>query len=431
MQKYIRSRCRRNTTPFLLILALMLRKILLSTWWWLGLLLLMAASSLWSRALLSYFTMLFLASCLLQMKDRSPLRQLFTSPFAWSMWLLFLIPAFSGIWSDNTANWLRLILIKLPYLFMPLAFFAMPVLKQRDWNIFSGLVVLLLCIACGWSVWQYLQSPLSIQQLYLAAKTLPVWMGDDHLRFSWLLVVVMIAAIHLFHHAHTKWLQWTALAAAMFFFLFMHLLAARTGLLLSYLFFAGYLIWQLRNRFKQYNAVLLLLILAITTLAWAFLPTLQNRFSYLRYTYTQTNTAYVAGSVDGNRLLSLKAGWHILQHHPFGIGLGDVQLAVNAWYEERYPKMLAEDKLFPSNEWLIHGCVAGWPGVILFSIAIFFPLLSNAVRHNFFLFILIVFNLLIAFTDSSLEGQFGVFIHTFTLLWWWQWVQSKKDNFAA
>lgn len=409
----------------------MLRKILLSTWWWLGLLLLMAVSSLLSRALLSYFTLLFLTGCLLQLKDWSLLRKLVTSPFSWSMWLLFLIPAVSGIWSDDSSNWLRLMLIKLPYLFMPLAFFAMPVLKQRDWNIFSSLVVLLLCIACGWSVWQYLQSPLSMQQLYLAAKTLPVWMYDDHLRFSWFLVVVMMAAVYLFHHAHINWLKWTAFAAAMFFFLFMHLLAARTGLLLSYIFFIGYWIWQLRNHFKKSNVFFLLLILSITILAWGLLPTLQNRFSYLKYTYTQRSALYVPGSVDGNRMLSLKAGWYILKSHPFGIGLGDVQPTVNAWYEAQHPEMLAEDKLFPSNEWLIHGCVAGWPGVIFFSIAIFAPLFNSIVRRNFFLLTLILFNLLIAFTDSSLEGQFGVFIHTFSMLWWWQWVQSKKDNFAA
>ena len=314
---------------------------------------------------------------------------------------------------------------------MPLAFFTMPSIKLREWNYFSGLIITVFLIACSWSIYQYAQSPASIQQLYLAAKTLPVWMGDDHLRFSWFLVVVMMAAVFLFHHAHTKWLKWSALAAALFFFLFLHLLAARTGLLLSYLFFGGYLLIQLRNRFKKQNTILFFLIVLIATLAWMLLPTLQNRFSYLRYTYTLKNTPYVPGSVDGNRLLSLKAGWHILENHPFGIGLGDVQPAANAWYEERHPKMLPDDKLFPSNEWLIHGCVAGWPGILLFSIAIFAPLFSRAVRSNFFMLTLSAFVILAALTDSSLEGQFGIFIHTFSLLWWQQWVQSKKDNFTA
>lgn len=400
-------------------------------WWGLALLLLMAIAAITSRALLSIFSVLFFLICFFHVNWKQFRQLFFNNPFMWGMASLFFVSAVSGIWSNDTDQWLRLMVIKLPYLLMPLAFVAIPAYKWEAWKKFTWLLIFFVLLACSWSVWQYWGARFDIEQRYLAAKILPVLMDNDHLRFSWLIVLVMIAAMYLFEHATLMRDKIASLGAVILLFIFLHVLAARTGLLLAYLFFFGYLMIHFRTGLKCYVQYIFLLIALTSIAAWFAFPTLQNRFSYLRYTYTKSSTEYVAGSVDGNRWLSLQAGWHVLSKHPWGVGLGDIRAELLNWYNLHHPGMAAEDQLTPANEWIIHGCIAGWPGVILFSIAIFAPFFYQSVRRSFYLVSLSFFAILIALTDSSLEGQFGIFIYTFSMLWWWLWEKSKKDNFVV
>jgi hypothetical protein len=120
-------------------------------------------------------------------------------------------------------------------------------------------------------------------------------------------------------------------------------------------------------------------------IAWYLFPTFQNRIKYFVYdfSYVKSNT-YLPGANDGNRVLSLKAGAHILQQHPLGIGAGDVTDSTLHWYHTHIPNMLTTDQLvLPSSEWLIYGAATGWPGIIVFTIVMFAPLLIAAIRNHF------------------------------------------------
>lgn len=392
---------------------------------WLWLLLLMAAASLFSRALLSFSTALLAIVCLTQTHWRTFFVQLRKEPAAWCMLLLFFIPALSGLGSSDINTWAVLMLIKLPYLFMPLAFFAMPPVTEKQWQQWVGLLLLLLVGACLWSVLHYVPQMQSIHQSYLSAKTLPVLMDNDHLRFSWLLSVGMLGALRGWDTAEHKLHRRLALAAVLLIFMFLHLLAARTGLLLAYFFGLGYVLTQRRFGSRRYNVLAFMLIIAVAIVALLSVPTLQNRWKYLRYTYQHGVGNYLPGSTDGNRWLSLRAGWEVLQQHPWGVGLGDVRSVIFQWYDTHYPGMQETDKQFPANEWLVHGCAAGWPGVLLFTVALVAPFFSPVFRKNIWGTLLLAGNIGIALTDSSMEGQLGIFIHTFTLLWWWQWLRLK------
>jgi hypothetical protein len=87
--------------------------------------------------------------------------------------------------------------------------------------------------------------------------------------------------------------------------------------------------------------------------------------------------------------------------------------------------MKETDKLYPSSEWIVYGGMAGWPGVILFTAIILFPLSIRYIRHRFFWIMLHVTAMLGFTVETSLEMQHGVFIYAFFVLWWWKWLQPS------
>ena len=109
-----------------------------------------------------------------------------------------------------------------------------------------------------------------------------------------------------------------------------------------------------------------------------------------------------------------------------GVGFGDIKNEVEKFYVANFPQMSENDRILPSSEWMIYGSGTGWPGLILFSFAMLFPLFVKKLRKNIFW---ISLNIFIAFSylfDIGLEVQFGVFVHSFMLLWWYKWLQLKE-----
>lgn len=163
-------------------------------------------------------------------------------------------------------------------------------------------------------------------------------------------------------------------------------------------------------------------------IAWFLFPTFQNRIKYNVYDLTNVRQQkYLHGSNDGNRILSLKAGWTILKRHPFGVG-ADIIDETYQWYDNNASGLLEKERLFPASEPLMYGGFLGWSGVLLFFLAMLLPFFEKIRTKVFFWFslnIVICFSLLF---DIGLENQFGVFIYCFFLLWWWKWFQQPKST---
>jgi O-antigen ligase len=210
------------------------------------------------------------------------------------------------------------------------------------------------------------------------------------------------------------------------FVIYLHVLSARTGLVSVYFFFLCFTVYLAIQRRKSFFIILAGLI-AVAVTSWWLFPTLRNRVKYIVYDFSflkSNNT--IPGTSDANRLISLKAGWHILRENPFGVGAGDVRDEANKWYMANVPAMAESDKLFPSSEWMVYGDIAGWPGVLLFNIVIILPLFIKQVRHRFFWVMLIAMAIGCCLVETTLEIQFGIFIYCFTILWWWKWLRFQN-----
>lgn len=389
----------------------------------------MMTALFFSRAMLSVAMMFFVAASFLHKEPREQLRRFVSSPLLWGMSLLFFLPLISGLWSGDKTQWLDTVRIKLPLLFLPLAFAAPFSFTQRRWNMLAWIFILLVLGGTCWSFFHYSANAAAINEGYLSAKSMITPLGNDHVRFSWLISLAVLFCGWLYFRGGLKvWEKYFVMAVAVWLIIFLHLLAARTGLLS---FYTGLLIvvaWLIQNRLSRlYGLTLLLVCLALPLIAYYTVPTFKNKVKYFRYEWEHiSGSGYLPGSNDGVRLISMKAGWSIMKENPaLGVGFGDVMPASRVWYGSASPQMLESDKIFPSSEWLMYGAGCGIPGFILFTGIMCIPFFTRT-KHGLTWLILNTTAALSFMADIGLEVQYGIFTYSFIVLWWWKRLTPEK-----
>jgi len=393
---------------------------------------LMLVSLFTSRFLLSVSFILFL---LLTCFHKNIIQQLiffFQNPFLLGIGFLFFIPFVSFLWSEDRNMWMHFARIKLPLFLFPVAFAGKWQLSLKQWKYVAVVFIFIVFAGCCWSLWQYEQNMHTIHEQYLKAKLIPTPLENDHVRYSLVVVIAVICLVLLLqkYRLETKWFM--LLFAAVFFIVYLHILSARTGLISLYFFLTGYFFYlSLKLRRTKWLIVFFMVVIAMPVAAWLIFPTFQNRIRYNLYDLSNVRSnKYISGSNDGNRILSLRAGWNVLQENPFGVG-SDVVKKTYEWYDNNVPQMLKSERLFPSSEPLMYGGFGGWIGLILYFIIMVLPLFERLKTNYFFWCIL---NLSMAFSllfDIGLEAQFGVFIYAFIVLWWWKWFAILPENKAS
>ena len=390
----------------------------------------MIAGLFLSRAMLSITTILFLLVCFI--RNRTVLiDHLVTIPkLPASLCLLFAIPFVSGLWSTNLQEWWKIVQVKLPLLLFPLAFVLPFHFEKKHWRQLS--MFFLFCVFTGtcYSVFQYLANMSALHEAYLKANVIPTPLSGDHIRFSLTVSIAVLLCFFLNEKTKVRRQKIILISLITWFTAYLHLLSARTGLLCLYTIFIGYifrLFFTSKNHKMAFAGIAALIVIPLVS--WWLFPTLQNRIRYLRYDFDfAKNASYLPGATDGNRVLSLKSGWHILKQNPFGVGAGDVRTATDAWYAQHVPSIQSTDKLYPSSEWLVHGAFGGWIGVVLFTVFILYPFFIKSIKARFCWCLLNTLFILSILFDTGLSTQYGVFIHVFAILCWWKWSAEELQN---
>ena len=395
-----------------------------------ALMIIMMAALFFSRALLSISMAAFILVCLFHSGIKKQITQFFASPLLWGMSLLFFLPLLSGLWSNDKEEWSMIVLIKLPLAALPLAFAGPSNFSKRQWNRLAFAFIILVTAGTIWSMFHYVSDATAINEQYLKAKTLITPLKNDHVRFSWLVSVAILLAAWLFRSniRENRKLSWMLAITAVWLVLFLHLLAARTGLLFFYMMLAGTLIWLLVKKVKAvYSIALFIFLLAIPLLAYKALPSFQNRVKYFLYEFEYfKKTHYLPGANDAVRIISIKAGWGIMQQQPLtGVGFGDIIGSSKKWYAVNYPEMLETDKIYPASEWILYGAGCGVPGFLIFALVMIIPFFIKTKDQLLWLLLnsTAAFSLLF---DPGLEVQFGVFIYSFPVLWFYKWLLPEK-----
>lgn len=381
-----------------------------------------------SRTFLSVSMMVFILVAFSHSGLKKQLCTFLQTPLLWGMSLLLLIPLLSGLWSDDKQQWLDIIRIKLPLLFLPLAFAGPFVITKKQEELLAFIFITLITTGTLWCMYHYLQHTNEVNEGYLRAKSILTPLENDRVRFSWLVSVAILLAgwLAIEKQKEKKTISVVLMIVTGWLVFFLHILAVRTGLFSFYLILLVSAIWLIIKKInRRYGISLLVLLFVLPLIAYFFIPTFQNRLKYIKYDFEYFKKAhYLSGGNDAIRVISVRAGWNITKENPLtGAGFGDIMSETKKWYGSNYPQMTEEDKIYPGSEWMMHGAGSGIPGLLIFTIVMFVPFfvrvkekllwrLMNGTAAFSFIF------------DIGLEVQFGVFAWSFIVLWWWKWLKK-------
>jgi hypothetical protein len=326
-------------------------------------------------------------------------------------------------WSQDKTEWMRILQIKVPLLLLPLLSLPLAHLGVKATRMMLYWMGGTLGFSMSRTVWYYLRHMQESATGYLQAKVLPVDLGNDHVRYGWLLALVFAGGLYLLASTRyqkeydRKWL----VALLVFIFIFQHLLASKTGLAGTYLALTLFIVMERQRAWVRRTAWLLL---TVPLAAWALLPTFRNRLRFVRWDFQHySRGAYAEGLSDAPRVASVKAGWDIWKDHPWlGCGFGDIRTEATKWYTRNTPALKEYEQILPSNEFILYGAAGGIAAFFLFSMAVLCPFFIRGLRRSFFW---LSFNLLAVagFTyEIALETQFGIFIYAFLGCWLHAWL---------
>jgi O-antigen ligase len=360
-----------------------------------------------SRALVSFASVLIVVPFLFNYRK-------IKTGYWLAMLLIFLPVIVSGYWSADKDLWWNSLVVKLPLITMMLGLSAVA-MTDKQWTENVWAFLLIISIGCCWSLWQYANNFMAIHEAYLKAKTLPTPADNDHIRFSWLVVTAVLLGIRCVLREKQKTMRVILAMVIGFLIIYLHILAAKTGLICLYAGCFIYILYAVVIQKKWKIAVgVLAFTMAAAALCYFTMPTLRNRVRYVVYDFSNYSKGNIMpGYTDASRWLSIRAGYAITKEHPItGVGFGDVLGEVEQWHQKNHPASLAYERFLPANQWLVYGAGSGWPGLICFTSGLLL-LLYTTTSKNSLSFLLSLISLIPFLIDDTLEGQYGAVILAF------------------
>jgi len=371
---------------------------------------LMWGGLLWSRALLSISFILFVALSVV-FEGKKSLQMIKESFWLQTMLALVLVYSISGFWSEDKAQWVKTVQVKLPLLFMPFTLGVLVNISRETYNkllyVFVGLVV----ISTGWSYIFYFLTE-NIALTYLQAKVLPVPMYDDHVRFSWLVVVVFMLLIDRILKVTEKRERLILLSLLAYLVVYLHVLAAKTGVLGLYIVMAIFL-WKWVSGKRRFLGLMLMLLVPVVS--WFLLPSFQSRLRFILWDFQNYSRGnYTEGLSDAPRILSFQAGAAIVKSNFLtGVGSGDVLHQTIEWYQNNAPFLKPYEQLLPCNQILMFVCGGGILMGLMGLIFFLTPFWIKGFKKNALWLAFHTVALFGFMYEIGLEVQNGVFIYIF------------------
>jgi hypothetical protein len=405
----------------------MMQRVLKNKWqedWVSAMLVLLFAGLLVSRALVSLASVAMLLPFLFSFKQR-----FVDHKYIWAIGLILLPVIISGLWSNDKTLWWNSVSVKLPLLTMMLGLITTPLSKQR-WMQVAWSFVIIISLGCCWSLFQYALNLSYIQAAYLQAKVMATPSDNDHIRFSWMVIIAIVLGIRCLKAELHKAKQFVLSGLLISLVLYLHILASKTGLVCLYLGAFIYLCDAILIKKNTKAGIgILLAISAVAFICYTQMPTLRNRIRYVLYDFENYSKGnFMPGYNDAARWLSIKAGYQITNENPLsGVGFGDMLSTVDQWHQKNHPNSFDYERFLPANEWLVYGTGSGWPGMICFSFG-FILLLFYSTKKNIESVVLTVVSIFPFLIDDTLEGQYGVVLLAFIAFFGQQKITEQIKN---
>ena len=347
----------------------------------------------------------------------------------WQLWpifgslsLVFLLHLIQGLNTDaaNMGEYGKDVVLQLPFLLLPLAFWLLPAMPGRYLRGLWLLLVAMTLLAAAGATINYLLHASAINESYLHSKVLPT--EPDHIRFS-LLITLSIAAgtLLLAHNAvRQTWRPWV-IGAIVALALFLHLLAVRSGEMTFYALGGLAVLWLvLRERqWKQAGMVTAMLVL-LPVLSFVAFPTFRNKVYNTQEDVgkvKQTNSSEGKNFSIAARVYSYKAALAIWADNKLvGVSKADLESEMAKRYASLYPEMGSEFYILPHNEYLYILAAYGALGLLVFCVGLFY-LVWWARRKHAPLLLAQYGSIALSFlVEYTLETQIGLAFVVFFLL---------------
>ncbi len=290
--------------------------------------------------------------------------------------LYFGMSFLSLLWTNDKAIWVDRIINILPLLTGPLCIAVLPRLRNKYIIILSYLFVAVAAIVSMAVMINYLMHFDQINGSYLSASSIPTPM--DHIRFSLALVIACVIAWYLYNQRIDPMIsvfnRVLMVLLCLFFITMIHIIASRSGLLAFYLIAISDIVFFSKKIKRKHTVALLIIgLLCMPYLAYCFLPSLQNKFRYVEEDLGIYQLKYrsMDNFSDSRRLTSIVEGVSVWKENFWlGVGLGDVNSAMEIRYRQNYPDWDPKTYILPHNQWIYTGAAIGVFGIVFLGLVL-------------------------------------------------------------
>src|SRR5690606_26794011 len=252
-------------------------------------------------------------------------------------------------------------------------------------------------------------------------------MDGDYIRFTLALVLSIPLALFLLLSGLHKPVKKSLRVFLIFWILaaivYIHLQAAKSGLIGLYLTGLFYLIVALRK--GKYPKLILsgfVIGLLVLILAALKLPNVESQIKRTKYEYEVWSSGdvsrYNKTASFIPRLNSYEVAWVVIKNNwLLGTGAGDIETTLSKNYNELFPSFVKRRQLIPHNQFLYTAVAVGLPLTAILILMVAFPF-TQQLGHRIFTWpsgIVLFASLLI---EAMLEVQYGVFVYLFFTLFW-------------
>jgi hypothetical protein len=318
--------------------------------------------------------------------------------------VFFLVILLSGINSENKAQWLTFLQIKIPFLILPIAFCAFDFFDRAFISkillaFVTCMMVSAICVLC-----HYAMHYSEITQRIASGGIVPV--PFSHIRYTLLLVFAFFSLLWL-------WEQWSnklLIIPAFFIFIAIHVLSSRSGWLALYTGLVFYMIVYIyRQRKFMLGMGMLAGIVALPFLLYQLIPSFHDKVDFMRYNVNQYREGHIDNLSDAMRFASWYTGVEIIKRHTLtGTGAGDLMDVSKSVSRELFPNITNDgDRKMPHNQFLWIWAATGVFGFIAYCFAFLYPFITQLKYRNWLFVILYIIFLTSFLTEYSLEEQIG------------------------
>ncbi|MEL6124681.1 MAG: O-antigen ligase family protein, partial [Bacteroidota bacterium] len=293
--------------------------------------------------------------------------------------LVFGVSLLSGWNSTDTSEWIHILILRLPFVLLPLAFWVMPDQStDRLVRVHLHLVLVLVVAAIPQLFFFFHHLDTHLDML---SRGQPIATPIEHVKYSMINAYGVISSAYFLSKraSISARLRPYIIGGSLLLFVFMHLLAVRTGLVICYVSIMALFGWQYLKSGSYIRFIALFTgILALAVTAYSVVPSIKHKVHYMLYDWRMWSENGGVSYADSERIISFRAALQVWLDHPWwGVGAGDVRETLLG---PDGPLYLLQK--LPHNQFLLTLTGSGLIGLLLFTIGFYGLLWSRNMTHR-------------------------------------------------